>query len=748
MKHYGNLLYTMSQNIHALDKTDSKNWFHLILLAFVFTAITLSIAVGSKTFAQNSPTKQYSTEEQQANDSRHSYEIKVIDRLLERFHYKEFLLDDTLSQSILNNFIKSLDPSRLFFTQNDITEIKKLENSFDEYIRRGITDAYHSIFDIYRQRVEERVNYALQRLDHNFNFNAQENYSLDRSEAEWASNTEALNALWRKRIKNDLINVELSGEESSEAQEKLSKRYKNIAKRSRQIKDNEIFQIYINAYAAAIEPHTSYFSPRATEEFNISMRLSLQGIGAVLRTTDDQTEIVSIVPGGPAGRSGLLHADDKILGVAQGKDGEFVDIIGWRLSDVVDLIRGPKGSNVRLSILPAALGSNAASKEISLLRDNIKLESQAAKSHIIDVESDVGMSKLGIIQLPSFYIDFNARSAGDANYRSTTRDVAKLIKSLNKVKVDGIIIDLRGNGGGSLEEVVTLTGLFIDKGPVVQVKNSDGRVRTHRDNNKGALYHGPLAVMVDRQSASASEIFAGAIQDYGRGLIIGEPTFGKGTVQNVLPLSAYAKERFKDKLGQIKITIAQFFRINGDSTQHRGVIPDINWPFVEDKEPFGERALDNALPWRHITESDFAKSNLAIDQTTVDNLVTRYQSRIKHDDIFIAELDKHNMLAKARLTKQVSLNRKVRMAERKIFDQKLLASENKIRIANKEPVYSSIKDMRETQEKHQNTIAYDKSAPLEPDAFVLETANILNDLLHFDSVQLAEINPINKEKKL
>jgi len=679
-------------------------------------------------------------EQQRVNDVRHSYEIKVIDRLLEQFHYKEYRLDDTLSETILDNYIDSLDPARLFFTATDIHEIDKLKTSFDDYIRRGITAAYHSIFDIYRERVKERTDYALQRLEHTFNFSIDEYYELDRSKSPWAADEKELNSLWRKRIKNDLINLYLSEkDDESEAVDTLRRRYTSIARRSQQIKDNEIFQIYINSYAGAIEPHTGYFSPRATEEFNISMRLSLQGIGAVLRSEDDQTEIVSIVPGGPADQSGQIHAEDKILAVAQGTEGEFVDIFGWRLSDVVDLIRGPKGSNVRLSVLPGALGANARVRDVSMVRDEIKLDSQAARSRTLEVETDAGKSTLGVIVLPSFYIDFEGRSNGDPNYRSTTRDVAKLIEELNQQQVDGIIIDLRGNGGGSLEEVITLTGLFIDEGPVVQVKNSDGRVRTHRDHQRGALYEGPLAVMVDRQSASASEIFAGAIQDYKRGLILGEPTFGKGTVQNVLPLSAYAKKQFKDDLGQIKITIAQFFRINGDSTQHRGVVPDIHWPFEEsDAKPFGERAFDNALPWRHITESEYATSTPPIDDTMLEHLKMRHGKRIEQDAAFIAELDKYKLIAEARVESSVSLDRKLREQKRDTFSQQLLDAENQIRQADGQETYASFKEMREQQEKHRDENAYRRDAPIEPDPFMLETANILNDLLLIEFPQLVE----------
>ena len=352
-----------------------RSLFRLVTISWLVIASTVGTGIASTPDSS----QHLNPEQQRVNDVRHSYEIKVIDRLLEQFHYKDYHLDDALSESILNNFIDSLDPARLFFTATDVEEIDRLKNNFDDYIRRGITAAYHSIFDIYRARVEERIDYALQRLEHNFNFAIDEVYELDRSESPWALDEEELNSLWRKRIKNDLINLYLSDENEEEALDTLRRRYKSIARRSQQIKDNEIFQIYVNAYANAIEPHTGYFSPRATEEFNISMRLSLQGIGAVLRSEDDQTEIVSIVPGGPADQSAQIHADDKILAVAQGVEGEFIDIFGWRLSDVVDLIRGPKGSSVRLSILPGALGAIASAREVTIVRDKIKLDSQAAR---------------------------------------------------------------------------------------------------------------------------------------------------------------------------------------------------------------------------------------------------------------------------------------------------------------------------------------------------------------------------------
>ena len=526
------------------------------LTALIISAVAIQSNVTAKTKQEVELTD---AEQQQVSAERHGHEIRLIDRLLERYHYRDFVLDDSFSVELTNNYIDNLDPGRLFFTQADIEEFSKIDEYFDDYIRSGSTQAATQIFDIYRERVSQRINYALQRLEHVFNFKLTETYQTDRREEPWAATETQLDSLWRKRIKNDLIVLTLAGDSNEKAKEKLNKRYNNILRRTNQIKDNEIFQLYANAYATSIEPHTSYFSPRATEEFNIHMRLSLQGIGAVLRLEDEITEVIRVVPGGPADQSGQINPKDKILGVAQGEEGQYEDIIGWRLSDVVDKIRGKKGTKVKLSILPSAMGVNGSPKDVVIVRDNIKLESQAAKKSILNVETQTGISKLGVITLPSFYIDFEARSKGNKDYRSTTRDVTKLLEEMQQDNIDGLVIDLRGNGGGSLEEVVTLTGLFIDHGPVVQVRNKDGRITTHRDHEEGVLYNGPLAVMVDRQSASASEIFAGAIQDYDRGLIIGEPTFGKGTVQNVLPLGVYTRDNFKNQLGQLKITIAQFF---------------------------------------------------------------------------------------------------------------------------------------------------------------------------------------------
>lgn len=679
--------------------------------------------------------------QQDVSAARHGHEIRLIDKLLERFHYRDFVLDDNFSVELINNYINNLDPGRLFFTQTNIDEFAKIDKYFDDYIRSGSTQAATEIFSIYQERVSQRIDYALQRLEHNFDFKLTESYETDRREEPWAVDASALDTLWRKRIKNNLIVLNLAGYLDEEAKTKLKRRYQNILRRTNQIKDNEIFELYANAYATSIEPHTSYFSPRATEEFNIHMRLSLQGIGAVLRLEDEVPEVIRVVPGGPADQSGQINLKDKILGVAQGEDGQYEDIVGWRLSDVVEKIRGEKGTKVKLSILPSAMGSNATPRDVVIVRDNIKLESQAAKKSILNVETQTGISKLGVITLPSFYIDFKARSSGNKDYRSSTRDVAKLLEEMRQDNVDGLIIDLRGNGGGSLEEVVTLTGLFIDQGPVVQVRNKDGRITTHKDHEKGTPYNGPLAVMVDRQSASASEILAGAIQDYDRGLIIGEPTFGKGTVQNVLPLGTYTGSNFKDQLGQLKITIAQFFRVNGDSTQHRGVVPDISWPLPHAQEDFGERAYDNALPWASIRESDYLKS-ASIKETALFQLQDLHAKRIESDSEFIASLKKLDLLAKSRKQTRLSLNLDTRTERKNDFNESLLNTENLIRQAKGLPSYEIFAELQQASRKEEEIRRDD--TPLEADIFLSEAGKILNDFSHLTEKTTAKVVPNSK----
>ncbi len=656
---------------------------------------------------------------------RHSYELKVINSMLKRFHYKKFALDDAFSEKILKQYIKQLDPSKVYFTQSDINEFNKHSKQFDDDIEAGDTTFAVELFKTYQQRVKERYDYAVKRIDQPFDFKKNQRYVLDRKDAAWSSDNKALDALWEKRIKNDYINQLLSDKKPDETIKSLKKRYLSIAKRTSQIKSNELFQSIANAYAGAIEPHTSYLSPRSSEQFDINMSLSLSGIGAVLRTDDENTKIISVVPGGPADLTGMVSAGDIIVGVGQGSKDAVKDIVGWRLTDVVNIIRGKKGSKVVLSILPHETGLSGKAEFVNIVRDKIKLEHQAASKRIITIKRSTGDVKVGVIKLPSFYIDFKARNRGDAVYAGTTRDVKKLLIELNKEGINELIIDLRGNGGGSLSEVVSLTGLFIDKGPVVQINDTTGRTDILRDNDSGVIYNGPMAVMIDKGSASASEIFAGAIQDYKRGLIIGETTFGKGTVQTVLPLASYARKQFDKPFGELKVTSAQFFRVNGDSTQHNGVVPDISWNLPKLEEEFGERSYKNALPWRKINMAKHVNFSNAFSLGALAKAKQQSLKRIAQTPRFVSPVNRFKLLVEAGNEKVTSLNLAKRKAKREQFNKKLLAFENQLQAAKGKPSYKTVKELRDAQEKINDDI-FNKKKPV--DVFLNEAANILADL--------------------
>jgi carboxyl-terminal processing protease len=592
---------------------------------------------------------------------------QVITQMLSFYHYKKMAINDSVSSAMFDQYLDVLDNNKLYFLKSDIDGFEKYRNQFDDFLKAGNLDVAFEIFNVYKKRVGERINNITELLKTEFDFTKDESLEIDRDKAEWPKTKEELNELWRLRIKNDALTYILSGKDWKAASESLLKRYHNFHKIILQYEPEDVFSLYINSFTQVYDPHSDYFSPAASDNFNISMKLSLEGIGASLRSDGEYTIVASIIAGGPAYKSGLLKEEDRIIGVAQGNDGEIVDIIGWRLDDAIQLIRGKKGTLVRLQILKSSDGATAAPTEISIVRDEVKLEDQAAKDEIINIEEEGKPFKLGVIKLPSFYTDFEGQRLGKADYKSTTRDVQAIVKKFNNEKVDGVIIDLRNNGGGSLQEAIQLTGLFIKDGPVVQVKSSNNMVEVDKDPDPTILYEGPVAVLVNRFSASASEIFSAAIQDYGRGVIIGANTYGKGTVQNMLDLNRSIPIANR-KLGQVKLTIAKFYRINGSTTQRLGVVPDVSLPSLYSAEEFGEASQKSALPWDKIQPTQYNKFDNLTD--VIPLLIKKHEERAMNDIEFQLLEDEVKEFNESRDKKTISLNESVRKTEREEADER------------------------------------------------------------------------------
>jgi carboxyl-terminal processing protease len=653
----------------------------------------------------------------------HRQTALIITKVIDRFHYRKASLDDAMSSSILERYLESLDPNKSFFHAGDVADFERYRSVLDDALRKSQLDPAYRIFRRFRLRVDQRVDRALSLLDQaQFDFTKPEEYRFDRAEAEWAPDEAGLDDLWRRRIKNDILSLRLAGKDEEKIKATLTRRYEGIRRRVRQFTSDDVFQSFINAYTLSIEPHTSFMSPRTSENFDISMRLSLQGIGAVLRSDNEYTLIQRTVPGGPAARSGELQAGDRIVGVAQGNEGEMEDVIGWRLQDVVDLIRGPKDSVVRLAVIPENAGADGPSKEVVIVRDKIKLEDQAAKSEIVEGIPGMKGLRIGVIEIPAFYRDFRAQAAGERDFRSTTRDVRRLLGELKREEVDGVIVDLRGNGGGSLTEATELTGLFIETGPVVQVKDADGEIDVERDTDPDMVYEGPLAVLVDRNSASASEIFAGAMQDYQRGLVIGEPTFGKGTVQTLVDLGRFVKG--DDDLGRLRLTMAQFFRVNGGSTQHRGVMPDIVYPTAKGAASHGERALENALPWASIRPVDHRFEGLS----AVAGLRDLHIERIGNDPGFQFLLEQEDEIEQIQSRHTVSLVESVRRTEWQGRERARLERRNRLR------AHRGLEPLKSLEVDEDDRSLDDSDDPEDVAGIMLEeTALILSDHVNLSS---------------
>ena len=606
----------------------------------------------------------------------------MVAKLQER-HYAKLPYGDELSSQHLDNYVNSLDSGKMFFTAVDLADFEQYRSVMDDQLQEGKLDAGFTIFNRYHQRVQDRLNNVSDTLPETvaaMDFTIDESYPLDMEDRQWAKDQAELDDRWRKQLKNQVLSLKIADKDEDEIVPTLQKRYGRQLQSVTKYNSQDVFQIYANALTELYDPHTNYLSPRSTENFNINMSLSLEGIGAVLQMEDEYTKVSSLVAKGPADKEGELRPSDRIVSVGQGVDGALEDIIGWRLDEVVQLIRGPKDTTVRLEVIPAKSKSTDERKVITIVRNKVKLEEQSAQKKMLEIPAGDEIIKIGVIDIPAFYIDFDAMRRGEKDYKSTTRDVKKLLQELEVDGVDGIIIDLRNNGGGSLQEANELTGLFIEYGPTVQIRHSSRRVWRDGKRLKSPYYEGPLVVLVNRLSASASEIFAGAMQDYERAIIVGDSSFGKGTVQTLVPLTE----------GQLKITESKFYRISGESTQHRGVIPDVEFPSIYDTTEIGESALDHALRWdqispvRHINYDDFS--------SVLPDIQTQFLERSAHNPDFIFLEDQIEMAQAAREMTALPLNEKSRIALRDTQKEKALSIENKRRKAKGEELLTSLQD--------------------------------------------------------
>lgn len=677
-----------------------RTWSLLLILAFT------ALLIGGPARAAISYT-----------DSQRQTIIELIEQLEER-HYARLTYDDELSSLHLDNYLKALDPGKMFFTREDLASFEKYRLAMDDDLHVGQLDAGFSIFNHFQKKLETRLQAVLDGLPERIatmDFSVDEDYLLDTRAREWAASEDELDERWRLHLKNQVLSLRLAEKAGDEIAPTLKKRYQNQLKRVQQYNSQDVFQVYANALTELYDPHTNYLSPRRSENFNINMSLSLEGIGAVLQSEDEYTRVARVVPAGPADKQGELRPSDRIIGVAQGETGDFEDVVGWRLDEVVELIRGPKGSTVRLQVIPAGAATDIR-REITIVRNQVKLEEQSAQKEIIEVPADDGESlRIGVIDIPAFYIDFEAMRRGDEDYRSTTRDVRRLLEELEAEGIDGLIVDLRHNGGGSLQEANELTGLFIEYGPTVQIRHASRRVWRDGKRLRSPYYDGPLAVIINRLSASASEIFAGAIQDYERGVIVGDRSFGKGTVQTMVPLTE----------GQLKLTESKFYRISGDSTQHRGVVPDVLFPSLFDAEEIGESALERALPWDQINPVRHRRyGNVS---SMVPRLRELFEAR-SADNPDLVYLQEQVALAEvSRSMETLPLNEGQRIALREEQEQRALAIENRLRKARGEAPLSKLDEPLEDEELSEEDPA--EADDDEPDVLLTETGQILADVL-------------------
>ncbi len=703
------MLVPYMESVLTKNKIGVRQW---ILLAVV---AVWSLSASAATPAVN-------TQEELAPVARHEKIGQLVTEFIQKSHYRHASVDDELSSKVLDRYIESLDNNRMYLLASDVAEFEKYRYSLDDMVRSEPLDPVFEMFEVDRTRVRQRLEFALSKLETEPDFSVDEEYVFDREDLPWLETTEQLNELWEKRVKNDALSLALAEKTWEETQEVLEKRYARFMKRMDQVKSDDVFETFMNAFAHTLDPHSSYLSPRNSEEYRIQMSLSYFGIGASLQIEDDYVMVINIIPGGPAAIDGVLQPKDRITAVAQGEDGDLVDVIGWRLDDVVQLIRGEANTVVRLQIMPAGELPGGEERVLSLTRNQVKLEEQAAKSEIVTVPRDGRGWKIGVIEVPSFYRDYRALSTGDKNYTSTTKDVKRLIGELEEQGIDGLIVDLRDNGGGHLTEATALSGLFIDNGPVVQLRNSNGRISRLDDPDPvpRVAYTGPLAVLVNRYSASASEIFAAAIQDYARGVIVGQRTFGKGTVQNLYSLDQYVRRPDDEGLGQLTLTIGKYYRVTGESTQHRGVDPDISLPSHIDATIVGESVRESALPWDTIRTTKFRPGE-PLD-STISTLSASHNERSQGDPDFLYLVEGIRDIEEVRAKKTVSLSMDKRLEEREASMNRRLERENARRAALQLEPVATIEELESMDA---------------PDVHLDQAADIVTDLAVLREVEAA-----------
>ena len=671
-------------------------------------------------------------------------------RELQTKHYSSVEIDDNFSSAVFDSYLDILDGSHLYFLKEDIDRLSAYRYTIDDSLKEGSVEPGFEIYNLYYKRILERLIYAIDRVEtkiSEMDFSIEEYIELDRDDAPYAASLDELDEIWRLRMKNSVLSLRLTGDSDEEILEKLSERYRNQLSQILKTNDRDIFQAYLSTVAKAVDPHTAYFSPRDSENFNMGLSLSLQGIGAQLTSEDEYTKIAELIKGGPAERGKELKAGDRIIGIGQGVDGDIQDVVGMRLDDVVAQIRGEKGTVVRLNVIPVDAVSESNATVVSITRDTVKLEDQSAKKEVIELSYNGADFKIGVIDLPTFYFDFEAAARGEEDFKSSTRDVKALLEELKEENVDAVVVDLRNNGGGSLSEANQLVGLFIETGATVQIRYSgirNGFTRSFGDNDPEVAYSGPLAVLVNRTSASASEIFAGAIQDYQRGLVLGGQTFGKGTVQEIIPMD----------YGQVKLTRSKFYRISGASTQHRGVIPDIAFPdFYDAYEDIGESSLDGALPWDTVRPVEYRPYHSI--QALIPALQDLHAKRAEMSPDFIYLADQIERTRELREREQLSLNEAVVKREREESRRTEFDADNMRRLLKGLPLREWVAEGEEddAEEETPATANNDVAASgdvieeeEEEDPLLLESGRILADFIALNQRRISSVDNLRSNR--